>query len=138
MKDIVTLARETHYPPAAFEFVRRGLDFTVQRIYSQCSQSELEADPDDDEDVVERHVTGQDLCEGLRDLAIREYGLLARTVLERWRIRQCTDFGKIVFAMVEGGQMQATPEDSLEDFANVFEFDEAFSETFVLDSRESV
>jgi uncharacterized repeat protein (TIGR04138 family) len=116
--DVFQIAAETKYPAEAFTFVQRGLDFTVQRTHGELD----ETDPEQS-----RHVTGADLCIGLRDFALREYGLLARSVLRRWNIRTCEDFGHIVFAMVEAGVLQKTDDDDLTDFANVFNFDEAFA-----------
>jgi uncharacterized repeat protein (TIGR04138 family) len=72
-------------------------------------------------------VTGPQLCLGLRDFAIQKYGMLARTVLERWGIRKTDDFGRIVFAMIEAGLMRKSDEDSESDFQGVFDFDEGFS-----------
>jgi uncharacterized repeat protein (TIGR04138 family) len=74
-----------------------------------------------------RHVTGQQLCVGLRDFAIRRYGMMAPAVLRAWNLRSTDDFGRIVFAMIDHGLMSKTAEDSLEDFRSVFDFDEAFS-----------
>lgn len=74
-----------------------------------------------------RHVSGQQLCVGLRDFAIVQFGALARTVLERWGVRKTEDFGKIVFAMIDAGLMRKTDEDTLEDFRDVYEFEEAFT-----------
>ena len=71
-------------------------------------------------------MTGQQLCEGLRDFAVQQYGMLARTVLNRWHIERTEDFGRIVFAMVEGGLMHATEGDSVRDFDHVFDFGAAF------------
>ena len=104
------------FPPQAFAFVQEGLRYTVESIRSH--EPEL---PEHG-----RHVSGQELCIGLRDYAISQYGLLARTVLERWHVRKTEDFGRIVFAMVEAGFMRKTDEDSFEDFKGVFEFDECF------------
>jgi len=69
---------------------------------------------------------------GLRDYAKREYGLLARSVLARWRIHRSEDFGRIVFAMVDGGLMHKTADDTLDDFMDVFKFDDAFAERLLL------
>ena len=79
-----------------------------------------------------RHVTGRDLCFGVRDFAIQQYGLLARTVLQRWQINASEDFGHIIFAMVEAKILAKTDDDSIEDFCNVYDFDEVFSETLSL------
>ncbi len=74
-----------------------------------------------------RHVTGQQLCLGLRDFAINRYGMMAPAVLRAWNLRSTDDFGRIVFAMIEHGLMSKTAEDSLEDFRSVYDFDEAFA-----------
>jgi uncharacterized repeat protein (TIGR04138 family) len=99
------------YPPEAYAFIQQGLSFTVQKLHGNVK------DP-----KASRHVSGTDLCEGLRELALSQWGRLARTVLRRWNITTTLDFGRIVFAMVEAGLMQKTDDDSLEDFRNVFEF----------------
>ena len=62
----------------------------------------------------------------LRDLARKRWGMLARLVLARWKISQTIDFGHIVFAMIKHDLMQKQPQDSLDDFADVFDFAEAF------------
>ena len=99
------------YPQEAFEFVQRGLSYTVQKVH------QAQTDPE-----ASRHVSGQQLCEGLREFAFRQWGMLARIVLERWGINATLDFGKIVFTLIEAGQMQKTPDDSLEDFRDVYDF----------------
>lgn len=103
------------YPPEAFAFVQHGLSFTVQKLHGKAR------DP-----KASRHVSGTDLCEGLRELALCQWGRLARTVLRRWNLTSTLDFGRIVFAMVDAGLMQKTDDDSLEDFRNVFDFRAAF------------
>ena len=104
------------YPPEAFEFVRDGLAYTVRRVHPDAESCTRE----------QRHITGRELSLGLRDFAIKRYGVLARAVLNHWNIHQTCDFGRIVFAMVDNGLMRKTPRDSVRDFDNVFEFDQAF------------
>lgn len=118
------------YPQAAYDFVRRGLMHTVKLIHGEGALSS-EHSPEDES----RHVTGQQLCFGLRDYAIERYGLLAKAVLARWSIHRTEDFGRIVFAMVEGGLMRKAEHDSAGDFQGVFDFDEAFGS---LEPRENV
>ena len=125
--ELTLIARSTCYPPAAFEFVQRGLEHTVTMIHQKPSPGKADDAP--------RHVTGQDLCQGLRDYAISQYGLLARLVLRRWHITRSEDFGQIVFAMVEAGLMHKTEEDSIHDFDNVFDFAQAFPFELTLKTR---
>jgi len=103
------------YPHEAFQFVREGLAHTVKMFHGDAASS------------AERHVSGPQLCVGLRDFAVTTYGMLARTVLCRWGVRSTDDFGRIVFAMIEAGLMRKSNEDSLDDFRAVYDFDEAFS-----------
>ena len=112
------LDRAGPYPLEAFHFVREGLSYTARRVHR-----DLEALPEPD-----RHVTGQQLCLGLRDFAIERYGLLAPTVLDHYNIHRTDDFGRIVFAMIEAGFMSKTSTDTMEDFRAVFDFDEAFAD----------
>jgi len=72
-----------------------------------------------------RNVSGQDLCWGLRDFALQRWGKLAGLVLRRWRIGCTEDFGSIVFAMVKHGFMQTESHDSIDDFKAVYSFEEA-------------
>ena len=102
------LARESSYKFEAYSFVMAGLHYTVSKLSRP------------------RHVTGQELCEGLRDYALEQFGPMARTVLEYWGIRSTVDFGKIVFLLIEAELLKKTEEDSLHDFENVYDFDQAF------------
>ncbi len=77
-----------------------------------------------------RHVSGRELCWGLRDYALERWGMLARPVLEHWNVRSTRDFGKIVFGFIEFDMMQQQVGDTAEDFAEVYSFEEAFDETF--------
>jgi len=110
------------YPQAAFDFVREGLAVTVARLHADESLPELA-----------RHVTGQQLCLGLRDHALERWGMLAPTVLDSWNIHRTDDFGRIVFALIEHGQLSKTPQDTLEDFRAVYDFDEAFATSAVVE-----
>lgn len=109
------------YPPAAFDFIEEGLKHTVVQAHGAARGKT---------DDPCRHVSGQQLCEGLRDLALQRWGMMARTVLLRWNITSTLDFGRIVFALIEAGQMQKTDDDTIEDFKNVFDFKRAFETTY--------
>jgi uncharacterized repeat protein (TIGR04138 family) len=124
------IAEKAGFKVDAFLFVQRGLDFTVRGIHGESPKRAVL--DDDDIENSSRHISGQDLCLGLRDFAKKEYGLLAKGVLARWRVHCSEDFGRIVFAMVDAGLMYKTHEDRLEDFAGVFDFDEAFSRPLLL------
>lgn len=109
------------FSPQVFEFIREGLEHTVRMIHGPGATT---GDPDDES----RHVSGADLCLGLKDLAIERYGPLARTVLEHWNVYATEDFGRLVFALIDAGILRKTEEDNYDDFVGVYDFEEAFSD----------
>lgn len=77
-----------------------------------------------------RHVTGQELCWVIRDVALERWGLMARGVLAQWNIRQTEDLGAIVFALVEHQWLAKQPSDSVDDFKHVYSFAEVFDKQY--------
>ena len=127
IKSIENIFKEDgRYPLEAVEFIREGLGFTVDR-YLNNDEGQL---PDSFSSSHPRHVTGAQLCQGLRGLAQKRWGFLARQVLNRWNITSTNDFGQIVFLLVDNGWMQKQPHDCVEDFDNVFDFQEAFDRSY--------
>ena len=112
------------YPIAAYQFLQEGLSRTVNKVHGEVT------DPN-----VSRHVGGKDLCEGLRELALQKWGLLAGTVLKRWNVSRTLDFGRMVFALVDSGHMQKTDDDTLDDFRDVYDFKNAFDSGYRIESK---
>jgi uncharacterized repeat protein (TIGR04138 family) len=110
------ILEDARYPLAAFGFLHDALGKAVADVHGQDTPPEQS-----------RHVSGQQLCFALRDLAVERWGMLARTVLDRWNIHQTLDFGNMVYLLIEHGYMNKTEEDSIEDFRDVFDFEEAFN-----------
>lgn len=81
-------------------------------------------------DKLNRHVTGQQLCWAIRDVAQKRWGFIARAVLARWNITSTEDIGAIVFALVNNGWLQKQPTDTLADFDAVFDFRQAFDQAY--------
>jgi uncharacterized repeat protein (TIGR04138 family) len=77
-----------------------------------------------------RHITGRELTEACRDLALERYGLLARMVLDHWGITKTADFGDIVFTLIELGLLMSQPTDTRDDFVAVFDFADAFDRDY--------
>jgi len=120
LKSLEDLAKEPgKYAVDACSFVREGLKFTVAKIHQNAQE--------------EKHITGQDLCWGLRDFALKRWGLLAPVVLRNWNISSTQDFGNIVFAMVEAGWMAKKDEDDIKDFLDVYDFRTAFETNLTID-----
>ena len=79
---------------------------------------------------VRRHVTGAELAWACRDLAREQFGLLAPSVLEHWGVTRTEDFGRIVYTLVDVGLLVTQPGDREQDFAEVYDFTEAFGEGY--------
>ena len=100
-------------------FDERGYLFVLAAI--EYLQSRLE---------VRRHVSGAELAWACRDFAVRQFGLMAETVLGHWGLTRTDDFGRIVFTLVEVGLLVTQPGDREADFAAVYDFHEAFSASY--------
>lgn len=74
-----------------------------------------------------QHITGEDLLDFIRQLGTDRYGPMAPDVFNSWGVRNTLDFGRIVFHLVDGDLLRKREEDTLMDFLDKFDFDEAFS-----------
>ena len=108
------IREDGRYPPAAYAFLHRGLELTTRQVH--------ETDPSEGP----RHVSGQQLCAGLRALALEHWGPLAQAVLSSWNIHATRDFGEMVFLLIGLSLMGKQDSDQIEDFDDVYDFQEAF------------
>ncbi len=111
---------DTRYDKRAYFFVRQGLDNTVKNL-KKSDPARVQRSP---------HVSGRELLEGLRVHALDQFGPLTMTVLDSWGVRRCGDFGEIVFNLIEYSVFSKTENDRREDFAEVYDFEEAFVKPF--------
>jgi len=74
----------------------------------------------------------------LRDLALNEFGLLARTVFRTWGINRTDDFGELVFNLVEAGLMSKTSADQRQDFHDVYDLDKALVQDYRIEVGDEV
>ena len=128
------LRRDQRYRFEAYVFVWEALRYAQEKLGMGSPFP-----PEDEEDEPERHVTGPELCEAMRQYAHEQYGYLAKEVLNHWGVHSTSDFGEIVFNLIEIGKMRKSPHDQREDFDGVFDFDEGFRQRFRIslpDSRE--
>ena len=125
------LRKDNRYSIDAYVFVFDALEY-AQSVLEMGTEVTSEAghSRSTQRDATERHVTGEDLCEAIRRLAIEQYGYMAKTVLNSWGVHKTGDFGEIVFNLIQIGQMRKTASDRREDFDNIYEFDVAFKRDF--------
>src|SRR5262249_16780940 len=105
--------RDPRYAYEAYEFLFDALKFTALQL-DRLPPEGQEPGPD-------HHIGGRELLEGIRQFALRQFGLMARTVFHLWGIERTDDFGEIVFNLVEARLMSKTDEDSRSDFHAVYD-----------------
>ncbi|MFQ5653796.1 MAG: Minf_1886 family protein, partial [Planctomycetota bacterium] len=95
------LQQDPRYRREAYAFVFEALDYTVRK----CHGEEAAGDP-----PASRHVSGQDLLEGIRCFALESFGCLAAAVFESWGIRTLGEFARLPEAEVVSRLGQAGEE----------------------------
>jgi uncharacterized repeat protein (TIGR04138 family) len=112
------LEKDPRYAREGYLFVREALDHTQKTVGKESRG-------------VIRHVSGQELLEGIRDYALSQFGPMTMMVFEEWGVRTCEDFGEIVFNMVEFNVLAKTEKDSRADFAGGYDFYDAFRKPYL-------
>jgi uncharacterized repeat protein (TIGR04138 family) len=130
---IKLLCEDRRYKLEAYQFVRSGLEYAQDVL--ELGRHEETTLPEGEVRQV-RHVTGQDLSHALRLYAHDQYGFMAKLVLAGWGIHSTSDFGEIVYNLIKIGEMTKSPEDRREDFDQVFDFDQALVQDFVITAAE--
>jgi uncharacterized repeat protein (TIGR04138 family) len=123
--------RDPRYAYEAYEFVFAALTHT-QRLLGRVPSEDDPGSPEP-----QHHVSGRELVEGVRDLALREFGLMARIVFRMWGINRTADFGEIVFNLVEENLMSKTDQDNRRDFQDIFDLDQALVQDFRIELNEA-
>lgn len=110
--------KDPRYEIEAYFFIREALNYSIARLKKPTQGPE-------------RHISGQQLLEGIREYALQEFGPATMTVLSSWGLTKTDDFGDLVFHLVESKQLSKTDEDKKEDFAGGYDFYEAFKKPFL-------
>jgi uncharacterized repeat protein (TIGR04138 family) len=113
------LAKDPRFKPEAYVFIHDALGHTWSRLDHR------------------RHVTGRELLNGIKDLALKRYGPMAKAVLNSWGVHTTDDFGAIVFNLVDAELLSKTEEDRIEDFHAAYDFNEAFVRSYDITGPET-
>jgi uncharacterized repeat protein (TIGR04138 family) len=123
------LARDPRYTIHAYVFVFEALEYTKKSLKKRVqSRSRTRGKTS----TTALHVSGRELCDGARRLALEHYGLMALTVLNLWGIRSTSDLGELVFNLIASGDLEKTSSDSRADFDHVFDFETELRRKYVL------
>lgn len=115
----LAVAKKENYRPEGYQFLRESLEATLKKR-SKSKQQPVSA-----------HVSAEELLEGFRRIALKEFGPMAPTVLHYWGITSCRDIGEMVFNLVEAGAFGRTENDRIDDFEKGFDFHDAFISPFL-------
>lgn len=105
-------ALDPRYDERAYAFVLAALEEVVGRLPRR------------------RHVSGSELAEGCRVLALQLWGPMSKTVLHTWSIRATRDIGEIVFNLLEVGILSKDETDAREDFDDLYDFTRVFETNY--------
>lgn len=112
------LAKDPRYPLPAYDFVAMAVTYTTRKLKPAADSQER------------RHVSGQELLDGFRELALEQFGCLAFDLFADWGIHRTEDVGNIVFNLVNHQLLGSSERDSITDFADGYSFEEAFLRPF--------
>ena len=127
--DLMELARaDERYALEAYEFLCHALAFTQKTLGKTRA-----AKGADDQAC---HVRGQDLLDGIRQFAIEQFGMMACVVFRVWGVESTSDFGKMVYTLIDAGLWHKSPEDRLEDFDDYYDFEKVFIKNYRIEWDE--
>ncbi|MDY5955311.1 MAG: Minf_1886 family protein [Kiritimatiellia bacterium] len=106
--------KDPRYSRYAYDYVANVLDELIQ----ESRQGHPDQPP--------RHITGSELARTIGADLVYDYGPLASSVLRAWGVSSTSDFGDIVYNLIEAKQLSASPDDKRSDFDNVYDFHAAF------------
>ena len=133
IKLLEVAAKDPRFAYEAYDFIFKALDHTqamLGRRLPAKSGDEAQEQPGS-------HVESHELLEGIRALALQEFGLMARIVFCMWGVKTTQDFGRIVFNLVEAGLINKTDDETIEDFTDVFDFEEALVRGYTIQLDEA-
>lgn len=126
------LRDDPRYKLEAYQFVRDALAYAQEELGMG-----RKVKPDELDDLpTEAHLTGQQLCEAIRQYALAQYGLMAKVVLNSWGVFETSDFGEIVYNLIRIGLMKKSESDRREDFNGAYCFEDAFEREFKITKAE--
>ncbi len=115
----LAVAKKESYRPEGYQFLRESLEATLKK------RSKSKQQP------VSTHVSAEELLDGFKRMALKEFGPMAPTVLNYWGITSCRDIGEMVFNLIEAGAFGRTENDRIDDFERGFDFHDAFIAPFL-------
>ncbi len=115
----LVIKKDPRYTRDAYFFLRDALTHTVKQTGRKSRNQ------------VDKHVSGQQLLDGIRQYALKQFGPMVVTVFEYWGIRRCSDFGEMVYNLIQIEIFGKSDADTIDDFKDGYSFKEAFIDQFL-------
>jgi uncharacterized repeat protein (TIGR04138 family) len=112
------LDKDSRFSPEAYTFINDAVVYTVSKINAE-------------KDRKERHISGLELLEGIKDFAVSQFGPMAYEVLSSWGLNDSMSIGYVVFNMVDHQLLGKSDNDSIADFDNSFNLKEQLTKPFL-------
>ena len=123
---IELMQQDQRYHLEAYQFVREALQYAQKVMKMPAIKDE------GNEAKQDHHLTGQQLCQAIREFALEQFGFMAKTVLNSWGVHTTGDFGEIVYNLIRIKEMRKSKSDRRDDFDDQYDFDVAFEPRFEL------
>jgi len=109
--------RDSRIDKDAYDFLKDALDYASDQAQETGAPN--------------NHVSASDLLAGIRDYALKQFGPMAATLFAEWNVTKCSDFGDMVFNLIDEGIFSKQESDNREDFIEIFDFKETFETPFL-------
>jgi uncharacterized repeat protein (TIGR04138 family) len=129
---------DQRYVYEAYDFVCQAVNYTQGRlgrdrekpISDEARSGTAKAKPKSCEADNHYHITAAELLRGTCELAIKEFGMMAPIVFQKWGVRTTEDIGQIVFRLIRCERLSQSDRDDPDDFVDVFDLDRELTEGF--------
>lgn len=129
------MSMTSHTTTTRMLFHRNAYQFVFQALqHTQDKLDRFAATPEEEEHA---HISGRELLLGIQEYASEQFGLMTTTVFKVWGIHSTDDFGRMVFELIERGEMRKTEHDELEDFFGVYDFEQVFDREYVISTEKA-
>jgi uncharacterized repeat protein (TIGR04138 family) len=127
--------RDPRYAPEAYDFVYDALAYAAKRLGRTRPDA---SDPEEASADADEHVSAAEFFEGVRELAVREFGLMAPTVFRVWGVRRTDDFGEIIRNLIEAGLVDPAAADDRGAFHDVIDLQDGLVSGYRIEAGESL
>jgi uncharacterized repeat protein (TIGR04138 family) len=124
---------DKRYAPEAYEFLWQSLTFTQEMLGKTPPTEAPDKEADEESEQEIRHVTGRELLDGVRRLALEQFGRMSAVVFRMWGVRSTSDFGAMVYRLIDAGIWHCSATDRKEDFDDAYDFDKAFVQDYCIE-----